>query len=186
MLLTEDQTDGRLVGRMLQPVMVEKKVDVEMLIADIEAILTTDEGEALPQFEQELPQMPYKARLKFAFAVAKIPPDRDIPCRTLSCYAYDNQSRRVATIHVKPDLTEMILEQSSYTPTGRFSYVVQTLSTESDPESLLTEYTYDTVVGKRQGFGGASARRRPEASAEEGNKLTQTDALDRTTAWEYD
>ena len=67
------------------------------------------------------------------------------------------------SIHTKTDANGNVTE-FGYTPTGRLSYVVQTLTTESGPESLLTEYTYDS----------------------RGNKLTQTDALDRTTAWEYD
>ena len=47
--------------------MVEKQVDVEILVADVEAILPADEGEALSEFEQELLQMTDEFGFEFAF-----------------------------------------------------------------------------------------------------------------------
>ncbi len=45
--------------------MVEEKVDVVVLVADVEAMLSADEGEALAQFEQELLQMTDELDLEF-------------------------------------------------------------------------------------------------------------------------
>ncbi len=37
--------------------MVEKKIEIEVLLADLEVILAADKGEALAEFEEEFPQV---------------------------------------------------------------------------------------------------------------------------------
>ena len=49
-----------------QPQMVEEQIDVEVLVADIEAILPADEREALAEFEQEFFQVAHQLRFEFA------------------------------------------------------------------------------------------------------------------------
>lgn len=50
-----------------QPQVVEQQVDVEILVADVEAVLPADEGEALAELEQELLQMTDELGFEFAF-----------------------------------------------------------------------------------------------------------------------
>ncbi len=46
--------------------MVEEQVDVVVLVADIEAMLPADEGEALAELDQEFLQMSDELGLEFA------------------------------------------------------------------------------------------------------------------------
>ena len=50
-----------------QPQVVEEQVYVEILVADVEAVLPADEGEALAEFEQELLQMADEFGFELAF-----------------------------------------------------------------------------------------------------------------------
>jgi hypothetical protein len=47
--------------------MIEKQVDVVILVSDVEAILPANEGESLPEFEQELLQMADERGFEFPF-----------------------------------------------------------------------------------------------------------------------